>query len=168
MSKTDLQPANPTKSLAVEGRLDIRLFPDRPRGSRVEVVSSRPLQAANLLLGKTPSRALEIVPTLYAVCGIAQARALLAAIQCSQSIPVSAAAEAARDMLVLLETAREHSIRIALDWPRLFELTAEREALGATRDRAGLFSEALFGDSGAFTLDSRLQPDVPRLELVDQ
>ncbi len=64
---------------------------------------------------------------------------------------------------------REHSIRVVLDWPRLFDLPAEREALPMTRDRSGAFAEALFGDSGAFTLQGHLRVDTPRLEkMIDE
>jgi len=110
----------------IAGQLNIDLYPlrnlsllDKPC---VELSSTRPLQVTKLLIGKTPEQALSVIPLLFSVCGVAQSRAALMAIDINLSTDREPALETARDMLVLVENAKEHLFRTFIDWPKLFKL----------------------------------------------
>ena len=105
----------------IEGQIGIDLFPLAENTSAVEILSSRPVLASNILVGKSPEQVLNLLPLMFNVCGIAQGRVAISAISQQLDIHSSIAQEKARDMLVLAETAREHLMRIFLDWPDLFQ-----------------------------------------------
>lgn len=62
---------------AIEGQLNIDLYPNKIAQARVEISSSRPLQASRVMIGKTPEEVLKVLPLMYNVCGVAQARTSL-------------------------------------------------------------------------------------------
>ena len=66
-------------------------------------------------------------------------------------------------MLVLTENAREHLLRILLDWPRLFDLEVNHGELQLVTKLVNEMKAALFDGSDAFSLNSQLQPDIPRV-----
>ena len=101
----------------VEGRLDIHLAPAR---RQVTIRSSRPLAASRLFEGKTIDETLGLVPLLFNVCGQAQRTAAIRAIESAQGNAAGAAVERARDLLVQLETLREHLWRVLLEWPAFY------------------------------------------------
>jgi len=130
----------------VEGELNIEI------GEQVLVTSSRPVFASRVLIGKTPQQALEIVPLLFNVCGVAQARAALLAIQ-TEANP---AQESARKILVLVETAREHLLRVLMDYPKLFGFEMNSASLAEISQLNQQWKKALFKEGRAFDLDSEL------------
>ncbi|WP_293644146.1 nickel-dependent hydrogenase large subunit [Thiolapillus sp.] len=146
---------------ATEGQISISLFPGDKR-ERVAIHSSRPLHAARVLVGKTPQQAIEIIPLLFNICGTAQSRAALLAMKKEgdgEGMPAGSndhRIEAARDMLVLVENAREHLMRLFTDWPRLFSLPADNNNLPYLSQLQSTFRRALFDSSRAFTFDSAL------------
>ena len=101
----------------VEGRLDIRV--DTVHGE-VGIRSSRPLAASRLFEGKTIDQTLGLVPLLFNVCGQAQRTAAVRAIESAQRTGATPAVERDRDLLVQLETLREHLWRVLLEWPRFY------------------------------------------------
>jgi uptake hydrogenase large subunit len=154
---------------AIEGQLNIDLYPHKIAQARVEISSSRPLQACRVMIGKTPEEALKVLPLMYNVCGVAQARTSLKAIQSNLAIPEKRNAEAAREMLVLVENAREHLFRILVDWPTLFKLEQDQSQLPQLGRLIKEFKVALFANGDAFALHSQLQPDSQLLhQLIDQ
>jgi uptake hydrogenase large subunit len=154
---------------AIEGQLNIDLYPDKSAQARVQISSSRPLQASRVMIGKTPQEVLKVLPLMYNVCGVAQARTSLKAIQNNLSLSEPRNAEAARDMLVLVENAREHLFRILIDWPTLFKLEQDQSQLPLLGRLIKEFKVALFANGDAFSLDSQLQPDGQLLrQLIDQ
>lgn len=154
---------------AIEGRIVIDLYSASTPGPRVNIESSRPLQATRIMLGKTPQQVLSSLPLMYNVCGVAQARTSLKAIQGCLGISPSAQQEIAREMLVLVENTREHLFRILVDWPRLFALQVDRAALPLLGQLIKDFKQALFYQGQAFNLDSQLELKEKNLkDLIDQ
>ncbi len=152
----------------IEGQIEIDMHTHSNKVVSVEVQSSRPLQAPGLLLGKSPSQVLSVIPLMYNICGIAQARTSLLAIQQCLSIELNPAVEIARDMLVLVENAREHLFRIFIDWPKLLELHIERPRPPSSMHLLSEFKQALFTDGSAFEMHSQLKPDSKHLlELIN-
>lgn len=143
----------------IEGKITIDLDRAKPNRERVTIQSSRPVQASKVLHDKTPQQALDTIPLLFNVCGTAQTRTARRAMQQQLGISASASEELARDMLVLVENAREHLLRALLDWPRLFQLKLENPELGPVTRLVNNFKNALFANGDAFSLDSRLQVD---------
>ena len=167
MSVVDTQVRNtmntdrvPDTEPSIEGQLSIDIFRQSSCRSTVSIRSSRPLQASKLLLGKTPHQALSIIPLLYSVCGIAQTRAAIACLEQSLDTTSTSAIDTARDMLVLVENAKEHLFRLFIDWPRLFDLRPDAATLPYISQMIGEFKAALFRDAQAFDLDSRLNSDI--------
>ncbi|MFZ2407139.1 MAG: nickel-dependent hydrogenase large subunit, partial [Methylobacter sp.] len=75
----------------------------------------------------------------------------------------------ARDMLVQLETLREHAWRILLDWPGFIGMAPDKTALAALLKFDALFKRHLFRYGEAFKLDSCLDIDAVRLtNLIDE
>ncbi len=154
---------------SIEGQLNIDLYPQRKYGMRVELSSSRPLHASKILIGKTPEQALAIIPMVFSVCGIAQSRAALAAIDHASDNQTDPAIEAARDMLVLVENTKEHLFRLFIDWPELFELETSNEQLPYISQMLGEFKSALFKNGNAFELESELNKQLKNVDyLIDK
>lgn len=146
------------------GQLDIRLRWRRGAVEGVELNSSRPFGIQRMLVGKTPEQLLTMVPLLFNVCGIAHGAAALEACRRALGREPDHAGKQAREMLVLLETAREHGWRILTDWPA-FAGTAVAKARWARL--AILINEikaALFEGGSAFILDAGPKIDRLRLE----
>jgi Ni,Fe-hydrogenase I large subunit len=158
----------------IEGQLDIDLYPQRENGTRVELSSSRPLHATKIFIGKTPEQVLSIIPLLFSICGVAQSRAALSAIEQNLSISSKAELETARDMLVLVENAKEHLFRLFIDWPQLFDLKISNNNMPYLSQVLSKFKAALFHNGDALSLNSELNTrftDVDSLEinaLIDQ
>ncbi len=143
----------------IEGQIVIDMHSHNNKVVSVEIQSSRPLQVQGILIGKSPHQVLSMIPLMYNICGIAQARTSLLAIQRCLSIELDPAMEIARDMLVLVENAREHLFRIFIDWPKLLELSKDMSPPPSSMHLISEFKRALFTDDKAFELSSQLNPD---------
>jgi Ni,Fe-hydrogenase I large subunit len=151
----------------VEGKINIDLYPKRAGEDSVDISSNRPIEACSILVGKTPEQALSIIPLVFSLCGVAQSRAGLSAIQSHLGIETMPDLERARDFLVVVETAREHLLRIAMDWPALFGFKAATSRLSYVAKLLTAFKSSLFEEDDAFSLRSHLTSgDV--MALVDQ
>lgn len=150
----------------IEGQIEIDIRTRRNSNAVVEIVSSRPVYASQIMIGKTPEQALNLIPLIFSVCRIAQSRVSFSAIMQQLGHPSSAPDECARDMLVIAETAREHLFRIFMDWPVLFAAVHDDQFLpyinGLTRQTA----QALYQDGHGFLMGSALSPNVQQLETV--
>ncbi len=120
--------------MSIEGRLQISLHKGRGGGLRTEIESSRRFAVGAMLAGKSPAEALAIVPSLYSVCGQAQSCAAVAALEMAMGIVPDPLTRIARRIMVWAETAREHIIRIAMDWGEKPDLAAARPVMALTRD----------------------------------
>jgi hypothetical protein len=151
------------------GSIHIDLYHCAGQANGVRIASGRPDAAARLLLGKTPEQVLDTVPLLFTLCGNAQAYAALQACRAALDMEPEPELDAARDMLVQLETLREHAWRILLDWPHFLGLAPDKKNLGALLKFDAHFKQHLFWNGEAFKLDSRLGVDAAQLiRLIDE
>lgn len=100
-----------------EGLISIRLVPGGPGALRAELSSTRPLSAARVFEGKTVAQTLRVLPLLFRVCATAQGAAAAAALESAWRLKVPQADGIARATLVMIETWREHILRILTSWP---------------------------------------------------
>lgn len=154
----------------IEGQIDIDIYPPHKKNTaRVILNSSRPLQAAKIFIGKTPEQTLDTIPLLFNICGVAQSRAALAAIEKNLGIKSRSELETARDMLMLVENAKEHLLRIFIDWPELFKLKINASQLPYLSQMLPAFKSALFHDAQAFNMHSRLNDEYRNTDyLIDK
>ncbi len=143
----------------IEGQISIDVYLHETKGRRVEIVSSRPLRMVEILIGKRPEEALSIIPLMYNICGTAHSRAALMSIQQCLQFKPEPAMEIARDMLLLAEIAREHLMRIFLDWPKLFAIDAGGHKPAFFNQLTQDLQAASFFRGRAFALDSQLDFD---------
>ena len=148
--------------MSVEGGLTVELV----RGGDTVIRSTRPLGAARVLEGKPVAEALALVPLLFSVCGTAQAWAASRACVIAGGQRVSPAVEAARELLVWLETAREHGLRTLLDWAAFLGEAPVAGAPAALNRLLPRARQAAFGDGPAFMPDAELKADKLALEQV--
>lgn len=148
------------------GTIHIELHHRAGQASDVRIVSARP-EATRVLLGKTPEQALSSIPLLFTLCGNAQSYAALQACRAALGMDAEPEPDAARDLLVQLETLREHAWRILLDWPGLVGLEPNKKAVASLLKFDAQFKRHLFRDGEAYKLDSRLDIDaMPLMRLT--
>ncbi|WAK04010.1 Ni,Fe-hydrogenase I large subunit [Methylobacter sp. YRD-M1] len=145
------------------GTVHIELWHRAGQASGARIASSRPDIASQVLPGKTPEQVLDIVPLLFTLCGNAQSYAALLACRAALGMAAEPEPDAARDLLVQLETLREHTWRILLDWPGLIGLAPNKKALAALLKFDAFFKRHLFRHGQAYKLDSRLDIDAVQL-----
>jgi hypothetical protein len=151
------------------GSIRIDLYHRSGIATAVQIASTRPDAVTQLLIGKTPEQVLDTVPLLFTLCGNAQAYAALLACRAALGMAAEPDADTARDLLVQLETLREHAWRILLDWPGFVGLAPDKKALAALLKFDALFKRHLFRHSVAFKLDSRLDIETtPVLQYIDE
>jgi Ni,Fe-hydrogenase I large subunit len=151
------------------GSIRIDLYHHTGEVTGVQIASSRPEAVARVLLGKTPEQVLDAVPLLFTLCGNAQAYAALQACRAALGMAAEPGLDLARDMLVQLETLREHAWRILLDWPVFTDLAPDKKALAALLKFDALFKWHLFRYGEAFKLDSRIDMSVlPVRQQIDE
>ncbi len=139
---------------SVEGKLFISIFPESIGDSRVTISSSRPLEISRIFIGKTPEQVLEIIPMLFNICGTAQSRAALSASMQDMNIAINPKLDIAREILLQIEIAREHLLRIFLDWPKLLDMNSNIEGLVYINGLNTRFLKATFSTRKAFSLDN--------------
>jgi len=145
---------------SIEGRIDVRLTINEGRIAEAEVRSTRPVTACRVLEGRTIDEALALFPRLFAVCGTAQTHAALTTSEEALGIDVTPAQTAARRLLLLAETAREHAWRALLDWPALTGGAPDALALRDLRDALATFPRHLYpADDWARPGSAPLAPD---------
>jgi len=128
--------------MVTEGALTIRLGTQEGIVRRVDVASSRLVQAARALRGKSVEEALRLVPLVFAVCGTAHRVALARALDASDP---DAALEAARGAMCLAEAIGSHVMQTALAWRRAAGAPVEADAARAARAHAAALADALEG-----------------------
>ncbi|MGZ8157314.1 MAG: nickel-dependent hydrogenase large subunit [Methylobacter sp.] len=137
--------------------------------TQTHIISTRPDAAARVLHGKTPEQVLHIVPLLFSLCSNAQAYAAMQACRDALVTAVAPEIDAAQNLLVQLETLREHAWRILLDWPKFIGLSPVKTAIAALLKFDGLFKQALFKNGEAFKPDSVIDIDrVQAMQLINE
>lgn len=145
--------------MGIEGQLTIDLYRNGNGSCRAEIASTRPVDIARLFHGKTASETLATVPLLFSICAKAQAAACVAALEQASGLDAPQATRLARQMVVLAETAREHVLRIALDWPGFAGSDAPPLDARVMMRFVGDVQQALFGAGDAFALSAQPEPD---------
>jgi Ni,Fe-hydrogenase I large subunit len=148
-----------------EGHINIEMRLDTDSKPIVNITSNRPTQACKIFIGKTPEQVLSVVPLLFNICGVAQSRASLSAIQQCLNITPRAQHEIARDMLLLVENSKEHLLKIELSWSKLFGLPITSKPLPYISQLTSRFEKTLF-DNQAFQLDSSLNTNYLHVETL--
>ncbi len=134
----------------IEGQLQIGLYIVSDKVIKADISSSRPLQAARVLHGKSTREALQTVPLLYSLCGTAQSHAAVSACERALGLSAAPATAWAREMLVWLETARDHLWRILLDWPVFLGEAVDKSAVAGLSGLLPALRQALFDDHDPF------------------
>lgn len=138
----------------IEGQLNIELGYGATGVRHANLSSGRPLRASRVLEGITPEKALHRLPLVFSLCGTAQSAAAVSACEDALAITPSAAQQQAREMLVWMESAREHLLRIQLDWPGFAEEPVAGHGLSSTMRLLPSMTRALYGDTAPFQLGS--------------
>ncbi|MGQ9365957.1 nickel-dependent hydrogenase large subunit [Azospirillum sp. A39] len=147
-----------------EGAVVVRLHTAAGTVRDARVAVRRPTAAARALTGRTVAETLRLVPLLYSVCGTAQGVAAVAAAEAALDLRPDPAHAAARELLVLAETAASHAWQALMDWPRLLgEASCGRE-LAPLRAAAAALTPALYPAGDALRPGGGgLRPDRPAL-----
>jgi len=151
------------------GSIAIELYHHNGQATGARIASSRPDAAARVLLGKTPGQVLDTVPLLFTLCGNAQAYAALLACRAALGMAGEPGLDTGREMLMQLETLREHAWRILLDWPGFIGAAPDKKALAELLKFDVQFKQYLFRHGEPFKLDSGLDIDAVQLtRLIDE
>lgn len=134
------------------------------RVERVDVASSRLIDASRVLAGRDPAQVLGILPALFSLCGTAQGLAGLAAAEEALGIAVSPAQRMARRVLALVELMAEQAAGMLRDWPDFLGEHPDAEAIKPLRPLIAAARKALYPD-GDWTNPGggRLAPDLRTL-----
>lgn len=133
----------------------------------VDIALNRPVHATRIFTGKPVEDVIELLPTLYSICGTAQACAATQACESAFSLQTDNHQQLAHRMLLLLETAKEHLWRIFLDWPELIGGQPQHEPLQQAAGLQKHLLPALFAEGKAFQIGGApLSPDRDQLEYV--
>lgn len=160
-----------------EGQIEIDLVVYPNGDKQIEIINNRPVKAAQLLVGKSVNEALMIIPLLFHVCGKAQGMAAISAIEGALQVRIDERTRSSRMVLTDMELIREHLLRIFLDWPETIldcemgnkahtSKGGHENCLPQIMKLLPLFEDALFGDSKAFSLEGRAQPDHCKLDVA--
>jgi uptake hydrogenase large subunit len=149
--------------MSIEGKIIV----DIERRAGVRVSSTRPRDLAQVFAGKTPDEVVTTVPLLFSVCGGAQAA--VAASACEQAISADdedIPRRRARELIVLAENAREHCLRILMDWQLGDKKELEPEPLRQVMALKDRMQVATFGQNAPFQLFSQPSVDGAAVEAV--
>ena len=148
----------------IEGRIDVRLTVESGRIAGAEIRSIRPVTACRVLEGRSVDEAIALFPRLFAICGTAQTHAALTACERALGMDVRPAQSAARRLLLLAETAREHAWRALLDWPALTGGAPDAVALRDVRNALAPIVRHLYpATDWAQSGGAPLEPDIDAL-----
>ena len=154
----------------LEGQIEIDITVHTMNGKKdVSIINNRPVQAAQLLVGKSVDEVLSLIPMLFHVCGKAQGAAAVRAITAAKGLPVDESLSRARAALVDIEFLREHLLRIFLDWPKHFPDGAglvSQKALQSLMQSGPRFESALFGTTKPFSLFPNFHPNWTEVEAL--
>lgn len=108
-----------------EGRITIDLLPGE---AAVKIASTRPLTITRQFSGQRPKDVVRTVSLLFATCRAAQAIASAEAFESALGLAPPESTKKVRALLVLAEAAREHALRIMMDWPQFLRAPEEPQA----------------------------------------
>jgi Ni,Fe-hydrogenase I large subunit len=145
--------------MSVEGQIKV-VFNPLSMDRHIEIQSSRPTEITQIFRGKTAEEVLTMVPRIYGICSTAQCVASVNAFRSALNIDIPTTTNSAEQLLVAVETIREHYWRISIDWPRyLLSPVAP-----APSPRASTWLQhvktALFGDISPANLSTEIQSNL--------
>jgi hypothetical protein len=142
--------------MSVEGRVSIDVTRESPGAVRVSF--SQPGDVSRVLEGKTRAEVLAIVPLLFSLCSRAQAHAARLALDAAEGRTCPPGQLAALQCLTEMESLRENTLRIALDWSRQLGESADtaglKELMRLVPDLDGIFRAHTAAGSETIALDN--------------
>lgn len=150
--------------MGIEGRLTIDLASAPDRTGRVTIASSRPLRLTRVFLGKSAHETVRSLPNIFNICGLAQGAAAAQACEHALGIETGAETRAIRELLVLVETLREHLIRCMVDWPRFLGLERPNDEILRVMRLAGRLKKTFDPGASALAIAGVARFDAARLE----
>lgn len=129
-----------------EARLDIVLTTRSGKVADIRILSTRLVQASRLFAGRRPDEVLALLPTVFSLCGTAQALAGIAALEAAAGLAAAAPHRVARRMLLLAETVSEHGLGVARDWPALIGRDVDLDAARRIKTAMAAIRPALYPD----------------------
>jgi hypothetical protein len=111
--------------MSIQGVLNITLSAQ----GNCTIRSTRPIQAGRLFSGKSVEQTLKTIPLLFSICAKAQTITAARAIESAMNTPASRETESQREALITLESLREQSLRLLMDWPAHINEAPEPQAL---------------------------------------
>ncbi|MFZ2156396.1 MAG: nickel-dependent hydrogenase large subunit, partial [Bradyrhizobium sp.] len=105
-----------------------------------------------------------LVPLVFSVCGMAQGTAAATACERALGIATSSETRRIRDILMLAETAREHLLRVVMDWPRCMAMATDSAMLRRVMGLDQRFRRALTSGGRVFEPGSMATCDIAGVE----
>lgn len=150
-----------------EGRIVINLFPGA-KASAVRIASTRPLTMTRQFAGHAPDKVVQTISLLFAACKAAQTIVAAEAFEDALGIEPPASTKKARAALILAETAREHALRILIDWPKFLGAAEEPDAamLRSVIQADRKIAAALDGNGEAFRIGGKIVSEDAKAEIM--
>ena len=126
-----------TENCDIGGSIRVVLRPSGLRIGAVEVVSTRPVAAARVFVGRPVDEVVASIGRLFSLCGKAQSLAALRAAEAALGLAPAPGVEAARELMRLAEMLTQTAMRLGLHWPRALGLDLRPDLV-----RAALAAEA--------------------------
>lgn len=147
-----------------EGRIDVTLIVGREQIVDVALTSTRPRQAARVLVDRRVREALRTAPLLFSLCGTAHGLAVAEAVERAAGLELAAPHRRARDILAMVDLLEGHGWTVLLDWPKLIDEPAQAPAYASLRHATARLRGSLYPDGDAIAYGGgRLAPDARSL-----
>jgi hypothetical protein len=143
--------------VTIEGRVIVELGRTPFSAARVALV--QPGDIERLLRGRPVAETPRLVSRIYSVCSTAQAHASVLALEDALGIAPDAPTTVVRRCLTDMESLREGTLRIGLDWPRLIGETPHASRLRDVVQLLPRLRAALDRQDAALDVDGRVAPD---------
>ena len=131
----------------LESGISVTLGIAEGKVAQVDIRSTRLVQAARMLAGRSPDQVCAILPAIFSLCGTAQALAGCAAMEAALDQTPSPSQRMARQVLLLLETISEHAQGVLRDWPLLLDETPDLALIKPLRPMLAGVKRALYPDN---------------------
>ncbi|MGB9116086.1 MAG: nickel-dependent hydrogenase large subunit [Bradyrhizobium sp.] len=150
--------------MTIAGRLDIDLTCRFGSSASARIASRRPHGVTRMFRGRRPAEVACLVPLVFSVCGMAQGTT--AAMACERALGIATFAETRRirDILMLAETAREHLLRVVMDWPRCMATATDPATLRQVMGLDQRFRLAMAGGGTVFEPGGVITCDIAAVE----
>lgn len=141
----------------MEGRITIAMGKNPDGSTATSILSTRPVHASRVFHGKSTEHTLQMMPLLFSICGTAQSCAAVRACEQATGITPHPLLEKVRELLVGMETIREHLWRTLLGWEE-----TDHDSMAKVISLQKQYKQALNGEQSPFRIDAVIpspQPD---------